>query len=270
MTGGLSRSQVDKLGKRIGTTESLTSADLDLLELVKRERWDALLTVREAIGEAIPAGAVLTERSKTVGTIVEKLRREKTRLSTMQDVAGMRVVLDMTLETQDRLVEGIAGVLADPKIYDRRKEPRYGYRAVPVVETGGGPVEIQVRTHLQDAWAQTVERLCDVWGRQIRYGEPPTDPARPVGETETRTSFLAMIHELSHEVAVLEEAKADLERFRSAGSLADRLLKRFLLDFVNRRRYKGLMRRFGEREDQTLNLLTRCRRLLEVERGEQP
>jgi ppGpp synthetase/RelA/SpoT-type nucleotidyltranferase len=41
----------------------------------------------------------------------------------------------------------------------------------------GHPIEIQVRTPLQDLWAQTIERLADRVGRAIRYGE------RPVGMT---------------------------------------------------------------------------------------
>ena len=42
---------------------------------------------------------------------------------------------------------------------DRRKNPTYGYRAVHVIVYWDGiPVEIQIRTELQDTWAQIVER----------------------------------------------------------------------------------------------------------------
>jgi hypothetical protein len=37
---------------------------------------------------------------------------------------------------------------------------------------GRVPVEIQVRTHLQHAWAEIFEKLGDLFGRQIRYGQP--------------------------------------------------------------------------------------------------
>ncbi len=43
-----------------------------------------------------------------------------------------------------------------------------------IATVGGRPVEIQVRTVLQHAWANTTEALADQWGRGIRYGEPPT------------------------------------------------------------------------------------------------
>jgi ppGpp synthetase/RelA/SpoT-type nucleotidyltranferase len=34
------------------------------------------------------------------------------------------------------------------------------------------PVEIQIRTKVQDAWAQITEKAGDRWGRGLRYGEP--------------------------------------------------------------------------------------------------
>lgn len=62
---------------------------------------------------------------------------------------------------------------------DRRANPSWGNRAVHVIATvNGKPVEIQVRTKLQDLWAQAMEKLADVWGRGIRYGEAPEEPER--------------------------------------------------------------------------------------------
>jgi hypothetical protein len=49
-----------------------------------------------------------------VHTIIEKLKREKTRLSAMQDIAGVRVVLPMTLGEQDALVERIPATATAP------------------------------------------------------------------------------------------------------------------------------------------------------------
>ena len=84
-------------------------------------------------------GVDATSRLKTVNTIIEKLRREKMRLAEMQDIAGLRIV---------------------------GRHPRHGYRAVHVIpEVDGFLVEIQVRTRLQDSWAQGMERLADQAGR---------------------------------------------------------------------------------------------------------
>lgn len=72
------------------------------------------------------------------------------------------------------------------KLYDRRKRPQFGYRAVHFVPTiSGRPVEIQIRTSLQHKWAELFEKVADQWGRGIRYGEslPPAfaDKANLVG-----------------------------------------------------------------------------------------
>jgi hypothetical protein len=115
-----------------------------------------------------------TSRLKTSNTIIEKLRREKTRLHTMQDIAGLRIVRDMTLTEQDALVNLLCAKLPESKIVDRRLKPSFGYRAVHVIVTLDGlPVEIQVRTLLQHYWAQSVEKLADELGRGLRYGEKP-------------------------------------------------------------------------------------------------
>jgi ppGpp synthetase/RelA/SpoT-type nucleotidyltranferase len=37
-------------------------------------------------------------------------------------------------------------------------------------------VEIQLRTGLQDLWAQVFERFSDIAGRGIRYGDVPDNP----------------------------------------------------------------------------------------------
>lgn len=122
-------------------------------------------------------GVVPTSRLKTTGTIVEKLAREKTRLGSMHDIAGLRIVEDLTLGAQDDLVDMIVAGLGGGDIIDRRTHPSHGYRAVHVVvERMGCFVEIQVRTLLQNLWAQIMETVGDKAGRGVRYGELPADP----------------------------------------------------------------------------------------------
>jgi ppGpp synthetase/RelA/SpoT-type nucleotidyltranferase len=57
-------------------------------------------------------------------------------------------------------------------VIDRRLKPVQGYRAVHIVAFPDGfPIEVQVRTRLQHDWAELFEKLADVLGRGIRYGE---------------------------------------------------------------------------------------------------
>ena len=80
-------------------------------------------------------------------------------------------------EARDRISEFYTTEGSRWRVIDRREDPRFGYRALHlVVFVDDLPVEIQIRTELQDTWAQIVERLADRWGRGIRYGEDPEHP----------------------------------------------------------------------------------------------
>jgi len=205
----LSGSQVDKLGRRLRNAETPSLEDLGLLEQVRRTYEDARL---EVMGTLLGEGLKGTSRLKTTSTIIEKLRLKTTmHLSRMQDIAGVRVVIDGNRLEQDRVVERINGLFPDARTVDRRATPSYGYRAVHViVRTRGCLVEVQVRTRLQDTWAQIVERLADVFGRQIRYGEAPTNPDAEVVPGLTRQALIDLLISLSKANGELEEADAEL------------------------------------------------------------
>jgi hypothetical protein len=50
----------------------------------------------------------------------------------------------------------------------------HGYAAVHVVVfPDDAPIEIQIRTAWQHEWAELFEKLADLVGRGIRYGESP-------------------------------------------------------------------------------------------------
>lgn len=208
-----SKNQIDKLGKRLAN--SSIPAESDRLKLVDiRIAHDPALAEVEVILSEL--GLEFGSRIKTDDTIIEKLRREKTRLSTMQDIAGARVVIDASRIEQDRAVQRIVSRF-DPgtvKVVDRRAQPSHGYRAVHIiVEVLGVSVEIQVRTKLQHLWAQLIERLADMWGRQVRYGEPPDEPDALVGADVTRGALVSQVRQLTELVDSVERQQADLEVF---------------------------------------------------------
>lgn len=70
-----------------------------------------------------------------------------------------------------------------------------------IVKVDGLPVELQIRTELQDLWAQIMERLADRVGREIRYGHLPENPdQRDV---------------ITHLIDLSVSRIADCERYRS-------------------------------------------------------
>lgn len=118
----------------------------------------------------------ISVRVKTIDTLREKLiRQDSTPIYRIHDLMGARVTANMTLHQQDEIVQEIAAVFPKCRISDMRDHPHSGYRAVHII-TGlprGIFAEIQVRTLLQDAWANAFEALADKYGRSIRYGGKP-------------------------------------------------------------------------------------------------
>jgi ppGpp synthetase/RelA/SpoT-type nucleotidyltranferase len=143
-----------------------------------------------------------------VNTLVDKLRRERTMaLTTVQDIAGVRVVLRPDRREQDAVVARLSSRFPSARVTDRRATPSHGYRAVHlVVDSGGCLVEIQVRTLLQDVWAQLVERIADRWGRGIRYGQEPEDPDRQE-QGVSRREIWRLVGELGDAIARAEVAQ---------------------------------------------------------------
>ena len=172
-----SKSQIEKLGDRLVASIPPEPADIEQLhELLVS--YDAVLNLC-VVKVRTDIGVEATPRLKNTGTILEKLNRHGgSWLKSMQDLAGMRIVSYFNRTAQDELIGQIAELFSDcpraPKIVDRRREPSNGYRAVHVIVYQDGiPIEIQVRTHWQHAWADLFEKMADKFGRDIRYGEPP-------------------------------------------------------------------------------------------------
>jgi ppGpp synthetase/RelA/SpoT-type nucleotidyltranferase len=128
----------------------------------------------------------------------------------MQDIAGVRVVRDMDLIQQRRLVTQISQRLPVVRIDDRCQNPSFGYRALHLIAVVDGcPVEIQVRTAVQHAWAEVSEKLGDLWGRQIRYGGEPDEPETPL-DGVTRAQVIDALRQASELIARGEQTEAQI------------------------------------------------------------
>lgn len=170
---------------------------------------EAMVDVQEALSRKLDVRP--TSRLKTVGTIVDKVKREPTMsLSRMQDIAGLRIVEEFDRVSQEELARQVEALYPGARRIDRRATPSHGYRAIHVVvPVDVCWVEVQIRTRLQDLWAQLVERLGDAWGRQIRYGGQPEDPERDIGSV-TRSELWSLIQDISIAINGTEETVATL------------------------------------------------------------
>jgi Region found in RelA / SpoT proteins len=210
----LSGRQMNKLGERLASPEPISDGDYALLAQVAND-YQVILDQVESKLRGLDIQA--TTRVKTTGTLIDKLRRQPDLpFSVIRDIAGARIVIDGGRLEQDqvtdRIIQEFTSCPKPPKLIDRRERPSHGYRAVHVVVfEEGTPVEIQIRTKIQDTWAQITEKLGDAWGRGLRYGlgpdqpELPVDPANP--DSVTRGNVIDSLATFSDSVAQIEESE---------------------------------------------------------------
>jgi ppGpp synthetase/RelA/SpoT-type nucleotidyltranferase len=75
------------------------------------------------------------------------------------------------MATQDEVTAKLRKLFDKTVVVDRREHPSHGYRAVHViVDYRGKLIEVQVRSALQQAWAELSEKLSDVVDSAIKYG----------------------------------------------------------------------------------------------------
>jgi ppGpp synthetase/RelA/SpoT-type nucleotidyltranferase len=235
---GPSNTQLDKLGDRL-RAGSRDEADLRALDDYRRSfrtAYDAVVTTlkdtRGLEGTGRPA--------KTTTAIVDKLNRQKIRLTQIQDIAGLRLIVDDVLE-QDRVVALLGTDYSGAKVDDRRITPSHGYRAVHVIiPTAERLVEIQVRTREQHLWAELSEKLADVVDPAIKYGGGPEEIRTSLLEHSAHLATLEAYQRHDVETAVrlagLEASRQDLDPADPAASRLLELIaqyKRVHLDLRN-------------------------------------
>lgn len=187
-----SRSQIDKAGRRL---RDAWNDPLEWRRLVVQgdmdEPWDVawrfraelqtpltkvVMGLRSMVRTTGSVDAPVGQRLKRMPTILYKLGRyPNMNLTTMQDIAGCRVILpdqDAVHRLQRRIHQNSWEVR---ETYDYAADPKPdGYRAIHVVVVRDNRlVEIQLRTLWQHAWARNVESIDLVFGHGLKEGGGP-------------------------------------------------------------------------------------------------
>jgi ppGpp synthetase/RelA/SpoT-type nucleotidyltranferase len=228
----VTKGEFNRLGTRLIAADIPSETDLrDLAAAlaVYQQTLEQVKTHLHTLGFA-PSGRV-----KTTTTMTDKLRRTHgMELSRMQDLAGARLVVhDLAAqdEARDKISEFYARENYPCRVIDRRADPRFGYRAIHlVVRVDDVLTEIQIRTDLQDSWAQIVERLADHWGRGIRYGQDPEDPEAVIssgGLPYTRRELVAELMNMSEITWSVESARHSLNHAQKQVVMARSVLGGF-------------------------------------------
>jgi putative GTP pyrophosphokinase len=231
-----SKTQIDKLGERL-KVGAYSESDLRDLDEYRRSFGEAFAHISGSIHQHLhlnPSG----RPEKSTGAIVEKLRRESVRLSQVQDIAGCRIVVP-TVHEQNHAALSLLQLFPCAVQVDRRKRPSHGYRAVHVIAKWRDKlVEIQVRTFLQQAWAEASELAADLVDPSLKYGRGPEE-------------FRLQLVDLSRTVADIEEVELHVSMLIDRSQKADaerglRLLMtafdRRYIDFLRGVRTKGAER----------------------------
>lgn len=166
-------SEINRLGERLRKAQTRPD-DLRMLARFRDGFEPATVRVAEIVQSLLFCKATMALRpSKSTLSIIAKLEREKSRLSQMQDIGGLRVIV-AKMSQQRRLVSAIDEAFSESRSVNRIVDPRSGYRGIHViVKHAGRLVEIQVRTRLQNLWAQISEKLADSYGQEVKYGGGP-------------------------------------------------------------------------------------------------
>lgn len=226
----LSRTQVDKAGEvlrkqaavshrlsdgsdgfviRNATGDNQIHVTAEAMQTIARFRAGHFEAMNQTFTGLIPMAkahyGIAGFRHKRVAAIVDKLRRLSGRLSQMSDIAGCRVVVPCLSDVLSVRNE-IERTFKIKAVKDYIENPKpVGYRGVHLVaEIADGnnqmrpgatsaPVEIQIRTRLQGEWADTIERLTDKTGYDLKGG----DPARIPSDLFEYVSVAAELHWLA-------------------------------------------------------------------------
>ena len=164
------RSSVKRLGRRLRKAERPSADDVATYDAYRTSFTDALREVMTQLYSLFPDSPP-SGRRKTLDSVVGKLKRGTTDLGRMQDIAGCRINVP-SLDDQDYAVAMIRERFEALRTDDLRNRPHSGYRAVHVIvgASDGRWVEIQVRTSLQNLYAQLSERMADHFGIEMKYG----------------------------------------------------------------------------------------------------
>ena len=180
-----SKTKIDRAGdllkNKSGAEDDRTKA-LDILSSWRANHalpLDIFATVLRQRSQKISAHAVVAQRLKRTPSILLKLSNHKTmRLSAMQDIGGLRAILDTTenvyklLEVYKRSKSKHSLFSLDDYVETPKKD---GYRSIHLIyklaKTPNLFLEIQLRSQLQHIWATGVEVFGTLKNSSFKSGQ---------------------------------------------------------------------------------------------------
>ena len=179
----ISKTAIDRAGNALAKEKFKTYEEWEAADKIFDEFRQAHLQPLTSTTIAIQnwfradnASYIIVQRLKRKPQILKKLRRLNTRLTQLQDIGGLRIIVDQNSDV-DRLIEYITDKLKRQtsivikRTVDYRKKGRddSGYRAAHIImEKDGVSLELQIRSRIQHYWAELIERTSVIYGYVIK------------------------------------------------------------------------------------------------------
>jgi ppGpp synthetase/RelA/SpoT-type nucleotidyltranferase len=124
-------------------------------------------------------GYYIAQRLKRKPQIIRKLNRLSVRLTQLQDIGGLRIIVDTNNDVNDLqrfLIEKIESNkdISLVRVTDYRPVGREdtGYRALHIIlSVAGYKLELQIRSKIQHYWAEGIERTSVIYGYYLKESE---------------------------------------------------------------------------------------------------
>jgi ppGpp synthetase/RelA/SpoT-type nucleotidyltranferase len=213
-----SKKQINKVGELLKNDKSLDKNSIKTLEYFRGVHRYPLHLFRNTIDRKleklkIPKSSYLvSQRLKRVSSIINKLNiQEKMKLSRMNDVAGLRIVVDSIREVRslqeefEKLNNHNKSCFSLSNIKDYIKDPKdSGYKGVHMIfkydknipKESQCMIELQIRTKLQHSWATAVEVL-DTYRRER------------LKQSQGNKKYLNLLKDISLSFSFFETGKID-------------------------------------------------------------
>jgi putative GTP pyrophosphokinase len=224
-----SKSEVNRAGAVIAENQRPTTPDdvdrlgsaIDVVEWWRGEHSAPLSEVAASRGDYVAQVSEIpvSQRLKRSPTIAGKLTRLPTmKLATMGDIGGVRAVVpdqDAAYHVANRLRENWS--ITRFSDYVGAPKPD-GYRALHLINQHDGRlIEIQIRTPLQDEWANSVEILSRSVVPDLKFGDGPVELRQMLAELasiyaeieaggSSTNAAMEKIEEIDSTIATLKEA----------------------------------------------------------------
>lgn len=191
-----SNEQIKKAGKILTHRENYSPVEISFAEEVLtywRIIHDPLIntfqaSLRQKLNRNYKGKGFVAQRLKRSESIITKLQRINTmKLSTMQDIAGLRVVLN-DIKHVFELAESLRKSKSKHNLIDFTdyisKPKESGYRSIHLIfefinesipESNNLKIEIQVRSTLQHIWATSVETLGTFLKTSLKSSQGPQE-----------------------------------------------------------------------------------------------